>query len=82
MHKRVKLEGMELEEYYFLEREKEKEKQERIKKSKELESIDESESSDEDEMKMNIDSMVVPTGKHDLMKIQEVGQRLNFWTKY
>jgi hypothetical protein len=35
--KRVKLEGIELEEYYILEREKEKEKQERIRKSKELE---------------------------------------------
>lgn len=37
MQKRVKLEGIELEEYYIIEREKEKEKQERIKKSKELE---------------------------------------------
>lgn len=71
MHKRVKLEGIELEEYYYLEREKEKEKQERIKKSKELESIDESESSDEESNTMNMDSMIVPTGKHDLMKIQE-----------
>jgi cleavage and polyadenylation specificity factor subunit 2 len=70
MHKRVKLDGIELEEYYFLEHEKEKEKQERIKKSKELESIDESESSDKESGALNIDSMAVPaTGKHDLMKI-------------
>ncbi len=72
MHKRVKLEGLELDEYYILEREKEKEKQERIKKSKELESIDESESSDDETGAMTIDSMVVAIGKHDLMKIQEV----------
>lgn len=71
MHKRVKLEGKELEDHYFMEMEKEKEKQERIKKSKELESIDESESSDEESGTMNIDSMIVPQGKHDLMKIQE-----------
>ena len=35
--KRVKLEGIELEEYYIQENEKEKEKQERLRKSKELE---------------------------------------------
>ena len=35
-------------------------------------SIDESSSSDEESIAMNLDSMVVPTGKHDLMKIQEV----------
>lgn len=69
MNKRVPLEGLELDEHYREMYEIEKEKQDRIKKSKELESIDESSSSDDDNA-LNIDTSV-PSGKHDLMKIQE-----------
>ena len=71
MKERVKLEGAELDEHYQSVYEKEKLEAERMRKSKELESIDESSSSDDDNV-MNIDT-VVPAGKHDLMKLQEVG---------
>jgi cleavage and polyadenylation specificity factor subunit 2 len=71
IRERVKLEGTELDEHYQRVYEKEQLEAERLRKSKELESIDDESSSSDDDN----DIVTVVPGKHDLMKLQEVGSR-------